>query len=283
MSVPVFYMGQMVADSQAYSPSAAKPAQVVADWRHHKLPIQLFKFDPLTRDDIALAHKRQFVDDVLNCVRSNGFGNTSAEVAASLPYTTGAMTAAVFEAYARGSVACAPVSGFHHAGYDFAGGFCTFNGLMIAAITLRNVMNRDLHIGILDLDAHMGNGTEDIARKLNTRWLRHHSLGAMALSSDDADAYLRTLPGIMDMYAGCDLLIYQAGADCHINDPLGGVFTTEQMAKRDRIVFQYCKDMGIPVAWVLAGGYQRDEQGTIEPVLALHRQTMDICAQIYGA
>jgi len=61
------------------------------------------------------------------------------------------------------------------------------------------------------------------------------------------------------------------------------MFTTEQMAQRDRIVFQYCKDMGIPVVWNLAGGYQRDEQGTIEPVLALHRQTMDICAQIYGA
>ena len=47
--------------------------------------------------------------------------------------------------------------------------------------------------------------------------------------------------------------------------------------------FSRSLNMGIPVVWNLAGGYQRDEQGTIEPVLALHRQTMDICAQIYGA
>jgi acetoin utilization deacetylase AcuC-like enzyme len=276
-------MPEMVALTQSYSPSAAKPAQVVADWKHNKLPIQLFKFDPLNADDISVAHSRRFVDDILAGRRSNGFGNTSSEVAESLLYTTGAMVAATFEAYARGSVACAPVSGFHHAGYDFAGGFCTFNGLMIAAVTLRNVMNRDLHIGILDLDQHFGNGTEDIARKLTTSWMRHHSLGSMNLTSDDADAYLRMLPGLMAMYEGCDLLMYQAGADCHVNDPLGHMFTTEQMAQRDRIVFQYCKDMGIPVVWNLAGGYQRDEQGTIEPVLALHRQTMDICAQIYGA
>jgi hypothetical protein len=31
-------------------------------------------------------------------------------------------------------------------------------------------------------------------------------------------------------------------------------------------------------AWNLAGGYQKDAQGGIEPVLAIHRRTMQACA-----
>jgi hypothetical protein len=35
--------------------------------------------------------------------------------------------------------------------------------------------------------------------------------------------------------ADCDVLLYQAGADPHINDPLGGWLTTAQLRERDRI------------------------------------------------
>ena len=73
-----------------------------------------------------------------------------------------------------------------------------------------------------------------------------------------------------------DLVLYQAGADSHVDDPLGGIFTTAQMAQRDELVFWSAKTLGIPVAWNLAGGYQRDETGGIEPVLKLHRQTYEI-------
>ena len=81
---------------------------------------------------------------------------------------------------------------------------------------------------------------------------------------------------------GAKLLMYQAGADCHINDPLGGRFTDEQLRQRDRTVFELCKELGLPVAWNLAGGYQKGTDGSIEKVLRIHRATMDECFKVYG-
>ena len=48
------------------------------------------------------------------------------------------MLSAAREALRCGAVAAAPCSGFHHAGYDKAEGFCTFNGLMVTACVLRH-------------------------------------------------------------------------------------------------------------------------------------------------
>ena len=79
----------------------------------------------------------------------------------------------------------------------------------------------------------------------------------------------------------CDVILYQAGADPHINDPLGGWLTTEQLAERDQIVFTMAKRLGIPIAWNLAGGYQTDEDGGIRPVLDIHDNTMRICHETY--
>ena len=75
----------------------------------------------------------------------------------------------------------------------------------------------------------------------------------------------------------CDLILYQAGADPHINAPLGGFKTTAQLQCRDKLVFLLCHQSGIPVAWNLAGGYQRDADGGISPVLAIHDNTLMAC------
>ena len=70
------------------------------------------------------------------------------------------------------------------------------------------------------------------------------------------------------------VVLYQAVADCHVADPLGGFLTTQEMKERDRLVFALAVKHCVPLAWNLAGGYQRDTKGSIAPVLALHRQTM---------
>ena len=82
---------------------------------------------------------------------------------------------------------------------------------------------------------------------------------------------------ILASFHGCDVLIYQAGADPHIDDPLGGWLTTEQLLERDTIVFKTARLMGLPVAWNLAGGYQRDKDGGISKVLEIHNNTMRAC------
>lgn len=67
-----------------------------------------------------------------------------------------------------------------------------------------------------------------------------------------------------------DLILYRAGADPHVDDPLGGVLTSAQLRQRDRRVFEIARGLGIPPAWDLAGGYQRGGRTGIDPVIAIH-------------
>lgn len=280
-SIPVFFRPEMVArDVHRTSPSAAKPAEAVADWQRHALPVELRRFDPIDAASLALAHDAAYVRGVLDGSIANGFGNRLPQVIASLPYTTGAMLAAAREALRNRRVACAPVSGFHHAGYAHGGGFCTFNGLVVTALALQRE-GRVRRVAVLDLDHHWGDGTHDIVQRLGLRWIEHHSPAADLAGRRDAQAYLRGLPGLVEGLHGCDLLLYQAGADAHVDDPLGGWMDDAQLAERDRIVFEAAAGCSLPVAWNLAGGYLRDAAGGIEPVLAIHRRTVQACAAVH--
>ncbi len=147
-------------------------------------------------------------------------------------------------------VAVAPVSGFHHAGVDRGGAFCTFNGLVVAAGVVRN---RGLapKVAILDCDQHYGDGTDEIIAAVGAgSWIKHVSIGGDRRYRDrrDAERFLMDLPGIVAGFADCQVLLYQAGADPHVADPLGGWLTTEQLAERDRIVFETAKSLGLGAA-----------------------------------
>ena len=84
---------------------------------------------------------------------------------------------------------------------------------------------------------------------------------------------LAELPARVRAMDGCDVVLYQAGADQHIADPLGGLLTTAELAARDEIVFSLLAELGIPVAWNFAGGYQREEDGSIPKVVEIHSNT----------
>ena len=278
--IPVYFRPEMVADVSSFSPSAGKPREVVADWTAAGLPIEVRSFEPLTAADLSFVHEADFVSEMLSGRQVNGFGNRDPRVAAACLYTTGAMTAAAREAIRNRRVAVAPVSGFHHAGHSWCGGYCTFNGLMAAAALLR-ASGLAARIGILDLDQHYGNGTQDIIDTLGARWVRHYTAGRFDFKPPGAEAFLRKLPELLARFSDCDVLLYQAGADPHVDDPLGGWMTTAQLMRRDRIVFREALGMGLPVAWNLAGGYQRDADGGIGPVLAIHRNTMRACVDVH--
>lgn len=276
-SVKVFYRPeQTVIENQSFSPSAGKPAQVLQSWIDQGFPIEVMSFKPLKPSQIALAHDAGFVRRILARQEANGFGNTSAEVAASLPYTSGSFVAAALHALKTGETCASLTSGFHHANYASSGGFCTFNGLMIAAQALR--LHGATNVGILDCDAHYGNGTDNIIRKLGLEdEITHWTFGEQNITKDNAEEWLKELPKIVSRFAECDVLLYQAGADPHVDDPLGGSLTTEQMRRRDEIVFAVCKRLKIPVAWNLAGGYQ----SPLRKVLDLHDATMQCCVNSY--
>ena len=278
----VYFTEKQVADSGSFSPSASKPAQVVEAWLTAGFDIEIVRPGPVTRADFCLAHDAAYVKGVLSCTKNNGFGNNSREVADSLTYTTGSLVAAAKSAFKSGTVTVSPTSGFHHAGYGNGGGFCTFNGLIVAAQKLKNETTCG-KVGILDLDNHFGNGTEDIIKKLKLDYIEHFSGGASYHKPKQAEPFLSMLPEMLrDKFRHCDIVIFQAGADPHIDDPLGGWLTTEQMAERDRIVFEVMKEMGIPVVWNLAGGYQVEDDGSIPKVLELHSNTMRICLEVHA-
>jgi len=133
---------------------------------------------------------------------------------------------------------------------------------------------------LLDFDQHYGNGTDDIIRHLGVSGRVSHYTAGLDHGHDAnvAEPFLEHIPELMSRFSDCNVLLYQAGADPHINDPLGGWLTTEQLAERDKIVFETAKQMKLPVAWNLAGGYQKD----IRKVLDIHDNTMKACWTVYG-
>jgi len=274
-NLKVFYSpNQTVRDNSSYSPSAGKPEQVVKQFvRTGRVDIN-DRWHPLTQDEISVAHDDKFVDDILSLRRKNGFGNTLPSVAASLPYTAGSFFRAAEYALDNNTVAMSPTSGFHHSGYDSCHGFCTFNGLMIAAFLLWRDYNVN-KIGIIDFDAHYGDGTHNI---ITSVLIEHLTFGFFADVHMNFDTWLDRLEAdLIQQFNACDILFYQAGADPHINDPLGGYLTTEQMKRRDEIVFKVAKKLNKPIVWNLAGGYQTP----IQKVLDLHNNTLQACLEYY--
>lgn len=273
--IDVYYTPAQVSCPKSFSNSPRKPAWVVAEWLYRQFPISVIEPVAVTREQLVLAHDAAYVDGILRCELRNGFMGREPEVAQSLPWTCGSFLSAARAALANGRVACSPTSGFHHAGVKTPYGYCTFNGLMVAAMAL-HAEGKVQRVGILDCDQHYGDGTDDIIQAHHIDWIRH--LSKERTDPDEAEAYLSDLPAAVRSFADCDLLMYQAGADPHVDDPLGGFLSTEQLARRDHIVFSTAKAMGIPVVWNLAGGYQED----IGEVLRIHNNTMRACVEVYG-
>lgn len=282
MKLPVFFDRRMVVDIELESPSPKKPLEVVEQWRE-RYAIELHDFPPLTTKDFDLAHKPEHVRGVIALEIANGMFTKHQEVVDSLYWTTGSFFAAAEHALAHG-VAVSPTSGFHHAGHDFSWGFCTFNGLLITAVKLLN-SGKVKQVGILDFDYHQGDGSQDIIEKLKLAERVLHRTGKIHYTREK-QAFFEELPALLDSLQGVDLILYQAGADQHENDPLGGFLNGEELRRRDRAVFEFAKAKGIPLVWNLAGGYQeeKNEAGrSIQKVLDIHNATLEECARVYGA
>ncbi len=215
-ALETLYSPAMVARSGSYSPSAEKPAAVVEDLLTSGISLSIQAPAPVTREDLCRAHDPAYVDGVLGLRRANGFGNRSAEVARSLLFTSGAMLAGARRAIER-RVAFAPCSGFHHAGWMLGGGFCTFNGLMVTALALLDE-GAAKRVAILDCDMHYGNGTDDILGRLGRPpSILHFTAGAKFHEASQASAFFEWLARAVEACAGCDVVLYQAGADPHVD------------------------------------------------------------------
>ena len=288
----VFYNEkQQVNDNKSFSPSAGKPKLVLEAWKALRPDlVTVVESKACSLEMLCLAHDRKYVKGVMSGKLVNGFSNTQKSVAMSLPYTTGSFANAAIDAIKTHSVNASLTSGFHHACHDHGGGFCTFNGLVIAAQLLKK-HGHAKKVGILDLDQHYGNGTDDIIRKLKLDYIEHWTLGgSQRLFSDKAEeefkasdsegaSILKMLPTIFaEKFADCDIVLVQLGADSCKEDPLGHTFTKAEMLLRDRLVFKLLRKYDLPAVFNLAGGYQNPVQNVID----LHNFTLEAWAETFA-
>jgi acetoin utilization deacetylase AcuC-like enzyme len=282
-TLKVFYSLDMVSNAgRGISPSDRKPLEVSFALGKTAWPLEMVAPEPTALEDICRVHESDFVADVLELRRASGFGSISASVARSLPFTCGAFYDASVTALSEG-ISASLSSGFHHAGPSASRGFCTFNGLMIAAARLLHE-RRAARLAIIDCDYHYGDGTQAIidSMALADRVL-HVSLGQTYKRPEQAAAYLARVLSLRATLSEFrpDIVLYQAGADTHIDDPLGGLLTTEQMRERDRTMFAIARELSIPITWNLAGGYQMERDGSIPRVVQLHLNTFEEALRVW--
>ncbi len=164
--------------------------------------------------------------------------------------------------------------GSHHAGRDFARGYCLFNDIALAVDTLREarLITRAL---VVDCDVHQGDGTA-------------HLLGpdplSFTVSLHGASNYpVRRIPSDLDIdlprgttdagylsaltdalaraleHGPYDIAFFLAGADPWVGDRLGTLALTKAgLRRRDVTVLDTLGALGIPVCVTLAGGYAPD-------------------------
>ena len=71
--IDVAFTHRQISIPKTESPSPRKPGWVVQDWQEQNLPIQIVEPAPVTREQLALVHDRNYVDGVLECKIANGF------------------------------------------------------------------------------------------------------------------------------------------------------------------------------------------------------------------
>ena len=235
-------------------------------------------FEPFVEEDLWQAHSLNFVNDVLTCKINNGFGTKDDEINRALLYSNASLWHALNHVIQKGGVACSASQGFHHAHYDHCYGYCTFNGLVIAAKKALDLVEK---VMIIDGDAHFGDGTEDCLDTLKLRQrvinVTRDEIGCTDQSRFTASNWETFTDQLIAKHKP-DVLLYQAGADAWDEDPYGaGYLSKRHMGFRDSGIFRSAKKHLIPIAWNLAGGYSEPMQKTID----LHLQTLKISDQTF--
>lgn len=170
----------------------------------------------------------------------------------------------------------------HHAGKDYAGGYCFINNAAVAA----HWLSAHGRVAVLDVDYHCGNGTQDIfygrADVLTIsihadpdfeypsyigyadergagEGLGFHRNFPLPKGTDD-ESYLRTLEEALRMIREYQpaYLVISAGMDIYADDPLGTIkVTTEGIGGIGKRI----ADLHLPTLFVMEGGYANEALG----------------------
>ena len=169
--------------------------------------------------------------------------------------------------------------GFHHAFADHGEGFCLFNDVAVA-IRLLLTQSAIARAAVIDLDVHHGNGTAAIfaddprvftfSIHQQANYPTHKPRGSLDVALPDFASdvmYLERLHSALPRVVehAPDIAFYLAGADPYEDDQLGGLALTKAgLRERDRVVLDTLHSAHIPVVVLLAGGYARRLEDTVD-------------------
>jgi acetoin utilization deacetylase AcuC-like enzyme len=170
----------------------------------------------------------------------------------------------------------------HHAGKDYAGGYCFINNAAVAA----NWLSAQGKVALLDIDYHCGNGTQDIfyaradvltisihadpsfeypyfagyANETGSgAGLGFHKNFPLGKGSDEA-RYLPALEEALSLIRRFEpkYLVVSAGMDIYTDDPLGTIRVSTQGIGE---IGKRISALGLPTIIVMEGGYNNDVLG----------------------
>jgi acetoin utilization deacetylase AcuC-like enzyme len=170
--------------------------------------------------------------------------------------------------------------GTHHAGRDFARGYCLFNDVALATSVLRQAGDARAVL-VVDCDVHQGDGTAQLlgpdpaAFTLSLHGARNYPFTRIPSDLDvdlprgtnDA-GYCAALDAALVTalaHGSFDIAFYLAGADPWEGDRLGTLGLTKAgLRRRDALVLDALRGAGMPVCVVLAGGYAPNVVDTVD-------------------
>ncbi len=248
---------------------------------------------PAARTDLLRVHTERYVDAV-----ASGDLTPAEQRLIGLPWSkalaerslraTGATCEAAIHALDAG-IAMSLSGGTHHAFADHGEGFCVFNDVVVAIRMLQH-RRAIVRAAIIDLDVHQGNGTHALVADDPTVYaFSMHGrknypfkkvAGTLDIELEDGagdDEYLDTLASALPEVISAsnpDMVFYLAGSDPHEHDRLGKMkLTFDGLARRDVMVLESCREIGLPVVVTVAGGYGKDIRDSVQ----VHVNTARIC------
>lgn len=261
-------------------------------------PERLHDPQRVSREDLLLVHTPAYVDHITNgtlpAAEQRRIGLPWSESFVERAYRVVQGTCEAAEAALTHGVAMNLAGGTHHAFPDRGEGFCTFNDVAVAIRRLQRD-GRVRRVAIIDLDVHQGNGTHGcfagdpqvytFSMHGAKNFPFHKVPGTLDVELDDGTddaAYLARLEAHLPTVlrdARPDLVVYLAGADPHEGDRLGRLrLTFEGLHRRDAVVLQLCREIGVPVCATMSGGYGQDVRDTVQ----VHLNTVRVLRSFAG-
>lgn len=238
----------------------------------------VFRPGSVKKEILELAHAKTYINRFQNNqldtkeLRKMGLPWSEALVKRSMISPNGTLLTGAIAL--NNGIACHLAGGTHHAHHDHGRGYCIFNDLAVAAKALI-AQGKAQRILIFDCDVHQGDGTASILsddEQIFTCSIHceknfpHHKatsnldVGLPKGMSDDA--YLEVLSNTLNQaieLSKPDLIFYDAGVDIYAHDGLGYLnISMEGILKREQLVLSTIKQLNIPVATVIGGGYDKD-------------------------